>query len=207
MRGTHGPTEYGKSDPLVPVVGERVRALLDGIELSNRQAARKVGVPAQTLDYLTSTPPKQRRARRSLVAALARLSEDVGRAPVPGAWLTGEALALISGSDRPAGYELQLHWTIQELILPMTRGARHLRPKDQKNATATMVGLASPDDWRRWLLTGAEPLSTADSERAATHLAEAFRLILAPLRAGTARLNRRAIKVLAELGANKVISS
>ncbi len=177
-----------------------------GMELGNREAARRVRVPTQKLDYLTSEPQQQRRARRSLVAALARLPQDRAFAPVPEAWLTGQDAALIHGSTWPPGYQLEVHWIAEELAAFM-RGFTDLSVTQQNHALAALMGLTSPESWRVWLLHDAAPLSTAEAERSAGHLAEAFRIILAPLRTGNASLNPRAVKALAALGVDKVITS
>ncbi len=205
-RKEHRRTKYGQGNPLVPVAGDRVRALLRALDLSNREAARRVAVHAQTLDNITSEPQHQRQARRSLIDALGRLPEEQDLPRVPGAWLTGEAKALIQGSERPPGYELELYWLTMEFT-GMMRGLLHLRGAAHGRGMAALAGITSPEAWRAWLLPGAPGLSAGDAERTARHLAQAFRVILAPLRVGKSRLNRRAMRALAVLGASQVITS
>ena len=93
------PKKHRRSwkDPLVDVVGLRVRAALDRVGLSNRETVRQlaeIGIVIQntTLDYITASPQHQKRCRRSLVKGLVRLFAAHG---IPGSrvtetWLTGE---------------------------------------------------------------------------------------------------------------------
>lgn len=77
--------------------GLRLRAALGRLGLSNRETARQlkelgVTVRPTTLDYITSSPQRQRRCRRSLVKGLVRLfaAHGIPGSRVTEAWLTGE---------------------------------------------------------------------------------------------------------------------
>ena len=79
------------------VRGLRVRATLDRVGLSNRETVRQlaeIGIVVQntTLDYITASPQRQKKCRRSLVKGLVRLfaAHGIPGSRVTEAWLTGE---------------------------------------------------------------------------------------------------------------------
>ena len=196
----HRRTKRGARDPLGPVCADRVRAILRLAEVSNRQAAaalrdRGVPVASQTLDYLTSDPPKQKRARRSQVVALA----SMGGVPVE--WLTGEREALIQGSCRSAIEQITTYrWTndLSRATLALLRETR-TKPRNVARHGTVIMALTSPEHWRRWLLVNPPPLDLSEEGELAVHLAAAFRILLAPWVAGKARINPEALEGLAEL--------
>jgi hypothetical protein len=193
------PRKKWLDDPLAPVEGSRVRAVFQLLELSNREAAavlkrQGVRVAAQTLDYLTSQPQQQRRARESLIRGIARLPQTFRRPAVPEYWLRGRR-RLIQGTRRPPLDEL-VTWSIgEELMITLKAWGR--RPA---LAGTVVSALTSAEHWYGQLVAdGSPPLTEAAAGSATTHLAEAFRILLAPIRAGKAHLNRQAIQGLANL--------
>lgn len=90
----HRRTNTGAADPLVPVSGSHLRAALEYVHLSNREAARRLAdeqglvVHPQTLDNLTVDPQRQRRCRTSVLSGLTYLLVSEGLV-VPLTWLQG----------------------------------------------------------------------------------------------------------------------
>ena len=195
----HRQTLAGIRDPLVPLCTECVRALMSFAKLSNRQVAAALtdqGVPvaAQTLDYLMSDPPKQKRARRSLVAGLARMGA------VPMDWLTGERRALIQGSSRSPIEQLTTYrWMndVDKAVQALVRDAPG-KPRHVGRHATVLTALTSPEQWRQWLFVNPPPLDASEEGELAVHLATTFRLLLAPWLAGEARINPAALDNLAE---------
>ena len=191
----HRRTPAGRRDALVPVAHRNLRAAMHEAGISNRETARRLqegglkhrGLRA-TLDYLTQEPPTQQRARQSLVAALAALWD------VPAGWLMGKASLLPAGFSRrknAAAEELAMYRRMQDAVLWMRQGGAAGR--------ALMAIASSPQHWRSWILPGAPALTLEEAADAAEHLARAFRIILAPLRASTAQANRAGLAQLDKL--------
>ena len=195
----HRQTPAGIDDPLVPLCTECVRAVMSSAKLSNRQAAaaladQGVAVAPQTLDYLTCDPPKQKRARRSLVAGLARMGA------VPMDWLTGERRALIQGSSRSPIEQLTTYrWMndVDKAVQALVRDARG-KPRHVARHSTVLVALANPDQWRRRLFVDPPPLDFDKERELAIHLAATFRALLGPWLAGEVRIDLTALDGLAK---------
>jgi hypothetical protein len=85
-------------DPLVPVRGDRVSALIDARGLSRRRVAAACGTKEQNLAPIVKG--KQQRCRASLLRALTRVLRPPGGAK----YLTGEA-DLLPGEGSAAGFD------------------------------------------------------------------------------------------------------
>ena len=195
----HRQTPSGIDDPLVPLCADCARAVMSFAKLSNRQVAAALtdqGVPVapQTLDYLTCDPPKQKRARRSLVAGLARMGA------VPMDWLTGERKALIQGSSRSPIEQLTTYRWLKDLgkaTRALVRDAPG-KPRHVARHETVLLALANPEQWRRRLFVNPPPLDFDKESKLAVHLAAAFRVLLAPWLAGEVQIDLAALDGLAK---------
>jgi hypothetical protein len=189
----------GGSDPLIPVRGDRVAELIRVRGLSRRAVAAACGTREQNLAPIVTA--KQRRCRRSLLAALTR----VLRPPRGLKYLTGE-LDLLDGETstvvfdslgRPRfgdtasipGYELALYDLLAATRRTLKRDhgvgkrAGAALPIDE-NPRDVFSALVSLESWQAYVFgDNAEnppPLSESDEVEFAKHMAGALHILLKP---------------------------
>jgi len=202
--------------PLVPIAGPWLQAAMDArglsvVRVQRELEARDVTVARQTLSYVLAGQQRTVRAdvRRALAAVL-RVTEGFLAGAPQGAgawartldaqpWSPAVALAVMEFTGRgEAAWRRDVSATDPALAgTPLTQDPRSpwvrylTRDADLPFA---LFDLATGDVWRRRFLVGAPSLTPAERERATQHLVAAFEVLFQPWFAGTATLNRDALR-------------
>ena len=117
-----------KGKPLVPIVPERLRAALELNGIPRREAARRLGITPQALDYYVrprnkKTVGERYRCRAPDRRALARMTN------LPEAWLAGEMRRLPWARDRWEDLQSGVWPTLHDLVYSLRTSATPARPK------------------------------------------------------------------------------
>jgi hypothetical protein len=150
----------GRADPLVPLIGERLRAGLSLSGLTNREAARRLGITPQLLEYYLSRHHTRCRAR--VRRALSKLTD------LPEAWLAGDMRSLPWVQER--WEDLQgVAWPALRSLLYQLRALTWVESKalasealgETRRALAQLEGIFGPG-WLPRHLTGPPPPPVAE---------------------------------------------